>query len=146
MNVQTAIYLPMQGARFCDGVVRFWRKYATFSGRASRSEYWWAILFLAICGTVIEVVVVAMTGLGTGGSKPLSEWESYLVPPLIGVPALILFLPNLAVTVRRLHDTNRRGAFVLTGVIPVVGLVVLFVLLLFQSDPAGVRFDRRVSS
>ena len=69
-------------------------QYATFSGRARRKEYWLFILFLLICQACIGIIALE-TGIK-------SNW------PSIAFTALTV-IPQLAVTVRRLHDTNRRG-------------------------------------
>ena len=86
------------------------RKYADFSGRAPRAEYWWytlAIVVLAFILTNLELLIGLDGTVGPYG--PLSL--------LLG---LALFIPGLAVTVRRLHDTNRSGWWILIAVIPYV--------------------------
>jgi uncharacterized membrane protein YhaH (DUF805 family) len=79
-------------------------KYATFSGRASRPEYWWFFLF--------EVLVLV-------GTAMVSDW-------LYAIAALALLLPALAVGVRRLHDVGRSGWFLLLAIIPLVNLILLY--------------------
>ena len=79
-------------------------KYATFSGRASRPEYWWFFLF--------EVLVLI-------GTAMVSDW-------LYAIAALALLLPALAVGVRRLHDVGRSGWFLLLAIIPLVNLILLY--------------------
>ncbi|MDG1438016.1 MAG: DUF805 domain-containing protein [Emcibacteraceae bacterium] len=80
--------------------------FATFKGRACRSEFWWWWLFTVIIGVIIA----------SGG-----EMNLYLIY------WLIIFIPNLAVTVRRHHDGNRSGWFILIGIIPIIGgLILLF--------------------
>lgn len=86
------------------------KKYATFSGRARRSEFWWAYL-ASVLLYVAALVVDSIVG---------TEVISIIV--LIG-----LFLPMLAVSVRRLHDTDRSGWWVLIGVIPLVGDILFIV-------------------
>jgi len=92
-------------------------KYANFSGRAPRSEYWWFYLFQMLLG-LITTVIDSLLELDGPGS-PLST------NLIVG---LGLFLPSLAVTVRRFHDINRSGWSVLTTFVPI--FVVLFLLLL----------------
>ncbi len=100
---------------FQDSIRTCFNKYVDFSGRASRSEYWWFFLFL-----VIVFVVASM----------ISTTAYY-------VAALATLLPSLAVAVRRLHDTGRSGWWVLIGLIPVVGGIILIVLLAQESKAAA---------
>ncbi|MFG2181457.1 DUF805 domain-containing protein [Streptomyces abikoensis] len=95
------------------------KKYAVFSGRARRQEYW----MFTLISTVISIVVAIAEGvLGTNS--------------VIGtVYVLAVLLPSLAVTVRRLHDTDRSGWWVLIGLIPVVGWIVLLVFTCLDSQP-----------
>jgi len=80
-------------------------KYANFNGRASRSEYWWWVLFV--------ILVSAATGV-------VSEMLS-------GIFSLAILLPYLAVGARRLHDTDRSGWFLLLNLIPLIGWIILLV-------------------
>lgn len=83
------------------------KKYATFSGRARRKEYWMFVLF----NVVISFVLGVIEGIiGTGGL-------------LGGLYSLLILLPSIAVAVRRLHDTDRSGWWIL---VPIVGLIFLF--------------------
>ncbi len=68
----------------------------------------------------------------------------YVVVAVIGsIWALAILIPSLAITWRRLHDTNKSGAFWFLGFIPFVGEIIVIVLLVLDSDPAGARFDAR---
>ncbi|KQZ89910.1 hypothetical protein ASD62_11975 [Phycicoccus sp. Root563] len=100
------------------------RKYVVFSGRARRSEYWWYVLF--------EVIVSAVARLLDSG---LFDTKSGSTGPIALIVALGLFLPSLAVTVRRLHDGGRSGWWILIGLIPLIGAVVLIVFLVKDSVP-----------
>lgn len=86
-------------------------KYADFSGRASRSEYWWYALFI----TLVQL------GL------PLISEVVWLIF------ALATLLPSIAVTARRLHDTNRSGWWQLLYFVPVIGVIVMIVFLVQDS-------------
>ncbi|WP_250471284.1 DUF805 domain-containing protein [Caballeronia sp. GAFFF1] len=90
------------------------RKFATFNGRARRSEYWYFQLFAGI------VAGVAMVLMG------INE-DSLAVISLVTIVVLALFLPSLAVTVRRLHDTGRSGWFYLVAFVPLVGGILVFI-------------------
>ena len=141
---------PLYGASFGQAISRFWRKYATFSGRASRSEFWWSYLFLIIISTVLYVLVVA--GLVSGGisTDPVTGITTSS-PNALGIIAAIIsivwglavIIPTLAISWRRLHDTNRSGGFWFLGLIPFVGGIIVLVFYILESDPAGARFDRR---
>nr|WP_315428004.1 DUF805 domain-containing protein [uncultured Albidiferax sp.] len=106
------------------------KKYAVFSGRAQRSEYWYFFLFyfgLAIGAALLDGMVGAFNrqaGVGLFG----------------GIVALGLLLPSLAVGVRRLHDIDRSGWWLLIAVVPVVGAIVLLVFSLKDSQPGSNRF------
>ncbi len=99
-------------------------KYATFSGRARRSEYWWWYLFVIIVGTIANIIDRA-AGLTYGDVTYAGGWIASIV-------GLVFLIPNLAVAVRRLHDTGRTGWWLLIGLIPVIGWIIL--LIFFVSD------------
>lgn len=139
---QPPLDAPLRGASFGQAFSRFFKKYATFHGRASRSEFWW--WFLA--NTVISGVLYGIAA-ATGGV--LAFDESGMATPRYGVGmilytlwALATLIPWLALSWRRLHDTNRSGAWWFIGLIPFVGGIILLVFFLLQPDPAGARFDR----
>ena len=89
------------------------KKYAVFSGRAGRPEFWW----FELCN-VIAYAVLAIIGRVVLGSSGIALGYLY---------GLAVLLPSLGVSIRRLHDTNRSGWWVLIGLIPVVGWIVLIV-------------------
>jgi uncharacterized membrane protein YhaH (DUF805 family) len=89
-------------------------KYATFKGRARRPEYWWFFLFYYLVLFGLSLVDAGITAAGGPGVT------SFLA-------ILALFLPLLAVQVRRLHDTDRSGWFLLLSFIPLIGVIILIV-------------------
>jgi len=89
---------------FQESFVTCLQKYVDFSGRASRSEYWWFIL------GVVLIYVIALTISHT----------------LYLLAILGLMLPNLAASVRRMHDIGKSGWWVLLSIIPIVGLIVIY--------------------
>ena len=91
------------------------KKFATFDGRASRSEYWWFQFFYFL----VVIVAVILDGVLVGGNLETAG-------ALEIVSQLILLLPALAVTARRLHDVDRSGWWMLVG-ITIVGLIPLFI-------------------
>ncbi|MFD7608116.1 DUF805 domain-containing protein [Streptomyces mirabilis] len=92
-------------------------KYATFAGRARRTEYWW-----------FSVVYVIATMVIVGGS-----WAVEV--PLLSVLLLVFIVPMLSVSVRRLHDTGRSGRWMFIALIPVVGPVLYLVGMAVDSMP-----------
>jgi uncharacterized membrane protein YhaH (DUF805 family) len=100
------------------------KKYAVFSGRARRTEYWMFVLINVIVAIVLAVIDAV---LGTHGV-------------LGGIYSLAVLIPGIAVTVRRLHDTDRTGWWVLIALVPVIGVIVLLVFLLQDSQPGANQF------
>lgn len=106
------------------------KKYADFSGRARRKEYWFFVLFY-----VLISIVATLLDMQTGSYDP-----SIGMGILGGLVALGFLLPQLAVTVRRLHDTGRSGWMILICLIPLIGAIWLLVLMVFDSSPGDNRF------
>jgi uncharacterized membrane protein YhaH (DUF805 family) len=103
---------------FGEAISDGFSKYATFSGRTSRSGYWWFYLFY------ILVLIGA------------SILDAAIKSPVLSILAVLgLFLPTLAVLVRRLHDTDHSGWWVLISLIPLVGTIVLIVFACTDSGP-----------
>jgi uncharacterized membrane protein YhaH (DUF805 family) len=104
---------------FTTAIATCFSKYATFSGRARRAEYWWFVLFTILADIVLKIADAAIFGQG---GRALHEGAPAL---LSGLFSLAVFLPSLAVGVRRLHDTGRSGWWLLIWFIPVIGWIVL---------------------
>lgn len=121
---------------FSEAISSFWTNYVTFRGRARRSEYWFAALFLVLASLAASILDVALF------SDQLGEFlEDTGGLGIIGALwALAVFLPSLSLFIRRLHDTNRSGWWVLIGLIPFAGAIVLLVFALLDSDPGENRF------
>ena len=101
---------------FPDAIRTCFNKYITFSGRASRPEYWYFILFLFVGGIAAGLVDAIVFGVEEDSGELLSILFS-----------LATFLPSLAVGVRRLHDIGRSGWWLLIGLVPLIGAIVLIV-------------------
>ena len=106
------------------------KQYAVFKGRARRKEYWFFALFNLIVSVVLTVVDYM-----TGSLDP-----ELGVGLLSGIYSLAILIPSLAVTVRRLHDTDRTGWWVLIAFIPLIGAIVLLVFMLLDSKPGDNRY------
>lgn len=96
-------------------------KYADFSGRARRAEYW----SFALCVALINFVLSLLYKI-TGSSA---------ISALSGLVGLALLVPGLAVAWRRLHDIGKKGTWYLIGLIPVVGWIILIVWFCKEGDP-----------
>lgn len=90
-----------------------WRKYATFKGRANRSEYWFWVLFNFLLNCIPFVNIVAM---------------------------LVLLIPSISVAVRRLHDIGKSGWWYLLGLIPLIGSIWLIVLYCMDSEEGDNKY------
>jgi uncharacterized membrane protein YhaH (DUF805 family) len=143
------LWAPYYGAPFPAAVKRFFKKYATFSGRASRSEYWWWMLVSVAVSIVLNIII----GAGTAGTMTASSLSSAPAPGpgaifgtiLIAIWALATLVPSLALVVRRLHDGNFSGLLLLIVLVPFLGALALLVLTILPSNPAGQRFDQPAS-
>jgi uncharacterized membrane protein YhaH (DUF805 family) len=99
--------------------IEAWKKYAVFGGRSGRPEYWYFILF-HILAYILLSIIAGVIGGKIGGS-------------LLGLYTCAVTIPGWAVTVRRLHDTNRSGWWILIGLVPFIGAIVLLVFLAQES-------------
>ncbi len=144
MTSTAALSQPLYGATFGQAVKRFFAKYATFSGRASRSEFWWVALFEILLNAVFVVLLIVVllttgeqTETGVRGTGP-----EIVVLVIWGIVAIALIIPHIAITVRRLHDGNFSGWLYLLNLIPSVGSIIVLVLTLMPSNLEGSRYDR----
>lgn len=107
---------------FSEAISMAFNKYCCFTGRASRSEYWWFQLFSFIVGIV-------------------AGWISYYVGEwFTGVATLALFLPQLGLVWRRLHDIGKAGGWYFIVLIPIVGWILLLVWWCQNSEMQTNRF------
>lgn len=137
-----ALPQPLYGATFGQAIKRFFKKYATFSGRASRSEYWWVILMNALIATVLSVWAnVTLIGSIDPYTNELTGY-SFMIPSVaILLYWLAVLVPGLALLSRRLHDGGFSAWFMLLGLIPFAGSIAILVFALLPSNPEGARFD-----
>jgi uncharacterized membrane protein YhaH (DUF805 family) len=120
---------------FAVAIKSFWSNYATFKGRARRSEYWFIQLFLVLTNLAVAAIDLALMNgdvdrfIANGGGG---------IVGLIWI--LVTIVPALAVLVRRLHDIGRSAWWLLIGLVPFVGTVVLFVFTVFDSTPGQGKY------
>jgi uncharacterized membrane protein YhaH (DUF805 family) len=106
---------------FGQAVLTGLTKYFTFAGRAPRSEYWYFYLFFLIA---IIVGVVLDQAVGTASLDENGEYDG---GPIAVIAVLGLFIPQISVAVRRLHDLNRSGWWLWLSLIPILGALVLLI-------------------
>jgi len=126
---------------FGEAIKRGFAGWSTWSGRATRAEYWWWFLFVSLLMLVPYIGIFATadwssssegTVEGSGGS---AIWWILLV-----VVWLAIVLPSIAVSVRRLHDTDRSGWWYWISLVPCIGGIWYLVLMLLPSTPGQNRF------
>jgi len=111
-------------------------KYATFTGRAGRPEYWWWVLATLILFSILHVIDGAIFAPMFG----FPAFSAEAGQPLSAIASLALLLPNLAVAARRLHDTDRSGWWLLLSLIPILGTLVLLYFLVLRGTEGSNRF------
>lgn len=130
---------------FATAVKTCLSKYAVFQGRASRAEFWWFELFMFLVPVVVSIISALllgnmMTEVVSENAGPMGHgwgmmWGVHSVGILPHLISLALVLPNLAVSVRRLHDVGRSGWWLLIAFVPVIGFLVLLYWCVQPSDP-----------
>jgi uncharacterized membrane protein YhaH (DUF805 family) len=106
------------------------KKYAVFDGRARRKEYW---MFFLINIVITLVLILIDSLIGTFSSQAG-------LGLLSGLYSLAVLLPSIAVTVRRLHDTGRSGWWIIVGLIPLIGGIVLLIFMVLDSQPGANQY------
>jgi uncharacterized membrane protein YhaH (DUF805 family) len=115
---------PREGEMtFGEAVRSGFDHYVKFDGRASRPAFWWWVLFVLLVDVAANLIDLAIGA-----------------PIFSAITGLGLLLPNISVSIRRLHDTNRSGWWILIGLIPLIGWIVLLVFYLQQGDAGENRF------
>jgi len=115
---------------FGEAIKRGFVRYTTWKGRAPRSEYWFWVLFYALLYITAAILDAAI--FMSSSQFGLGIFTSVL--------AIALFLPNVAVFVRRLHDTNKSAHFLWLILVPIGGAIALFVFTLLPSQPGANRY------
>jgi uncharacterized membrane protein YhaH (DUF805 family) len=106
------------------------KKYADFSGRAQRAEFWFFVLFFLIIFIVLTIVDGMIGTMNSAMGMGILSLIFYLA----------MFVPSLSVTARRLHDTDRSGWWILISLVPLVGSIVLLVFMILDGTPGDNRF------
>ncbi len=117
-----------------DAAQKFFANYATFSGRSNRGEFW----YWALDGLLMSILLGGLDGLLFGGMMHSDMGNGG--GPLSGLWGLVTLVPGLALGVRRLHDIDRTGWWLLLWLVPVVGWIVLLVWFAQKPDEGPNRF------
>jgi len=129
---------------FSDAVKTCFAKYVTFSGRASRAEYWWFFLFIVLADIAASAIdwqfFTSVVSVETDTSTSITATSNQPVTSLVG---LVLFLPHLTVAWRRMHDSGRSGLYALLPILLITGAVATLVFGIGLADmfASGGRFD-----
>ena len=151
---EVALSQPLYGATIGQAVRRFWKKYATFTGRASRAEFWWWYLVSTLVSFVLSAINRLFAGPQPVAPTTQEQLDGYFSQVMAwslrgSVLSLIWGLATLvgmlALSTRRLHDTNRSGWWYLIIFVPIVGIIVLIVFWASAPKPEGQRYDRELA-
>ena len=115
------------------------RRYADFSGRSRRKEYWMFLLFIVLVYSALGVVIaiVGFSGAEDGSSFGGVGGAMFIVLLLFG---LAIFIPSIAVAVRRFHDQDKSGWFYLLNFIPYLGPIIVLVFMCLEGTKGPNRF------
>ena len=141
---------PLYGATFSQAVVRYFKRYACFSGYSSRSEYWWVYLFNIIVGSVFAVLMSVsflpmMYALSLAHETPdgallFPDGGAWALMPLtiivivLTIYSLATLVPTIALTVRRIRDTGRDWPWIFVGFVPYIGGLLVLLLCAQKTD------------
>ena len=133
---------PANQSRYLDGapvslgeaIKAALRNGFTYRGRASRSVYWWFFLAVTLAYVVLWLISVLLTG------STSRTWAGLTIG-LLSLAMIYQGLASIALTARRLHDTDRSGWWYLIGIIPYVGIFILLVILAGKGTPGPNRYD-----
>ena len=132
---------------FGQAIANGFKNYVTWKGRATRAEYWWWALFTFIVTLPFSIIDNVSSREALQAAMAAGDQSAALAAVLgptfflLLLVSLVLFLPSLAVTIRRLHDIDRSGGWFWIILVPVAGSIVLLVFALLPSTPDKNRFD-----
>jgi uncharacterized membrane protein YhaH (DUF805 family) len=126
---------------FGEAISLFFKNYANFQGRSSRGAFWWWFLASFIIGFVLGFV----DGMIMAGQYS-SSGQMMPIGILGGLFSLATLIPNLALGIRRLHDTDKSGWWILIGLIPLIGFIVLIVFYVMPGTRGDNKFGPDVEA
>ena len=121
----------LRSVEFVESLSLFFKNYTNFEGRSSRSAYWWYILWSFIIGFVTVMLDAAFFGYNVEDPSDIALTNT--------LASLVMLIPGFAVTIRRLHDVNKSGWWILIG-FTVIGVIPLIIWLCRSGDNQANRF------
>jgi uncharacterized membrane protein YhaH (DUF805 family) len=122
---------------FGAAIASFFSKYATFSGRARRSEFWFAFLFTSLVSSAISIIA-------PGSETVINDLVIQQSSPASNLWQLAILVPSIALSVRRLHDVGRKWTYYLFVLLPIVGWILLLIQFVKDSEPGANAFGEPV--
>ena len=108
-------------------------KYATFSGRARLSEFWWFAFFIYIFKILEQILMAYLKNFPINSLYGVQKWIVFSIVILLILTELVLFIPSVCAGVRRMHDIGHTGWWLLLGLIPIVGWIIILIFLQIPS-------------
>jgi uncharacterized membrane protein YhaH (DUF805 family) len=128
-----------KGDQIMEWMIMPLKRFAEFSGRSRRKEYWMFVLLQMLILIPVAILAILMGGPVEDPANPLGSTAILIV---LGVYFLVFFIPGLAVQVRRFHDQDKSGWFILLGFIPYVGSLILLVFMCLEGTRGPNRFGQ----
>ena len=123
---------------FVDAIKSYFKNYATFTGRARRSEFWFTVLFTTLVSAGLSTLFPGtIVPIGDGLTMQQSS-------PIVNLWSIATIVPSLAITWRRLHDVNKPGPYFFFILIPIAGVIMLIIQLVKDSAPGTNAFGTPV--
>jgi uncharacterized membrane protein YhaH (DUF805 family) len=122
---------------FFEAIKSYFKNYATFKGRARRSEFWFTVLFTVLVSSAISIIA-------PGHREMMGDFEVDQSSALSNLWSLATIVPSLAVTWRRLHDVGRSGKYFFFILIPIAGIIMLLIQLSKDSQPGANEYGDSV--
>ncbi|EEI18390.1 MAG: DUF805 domain-containing protein [Lentilactobacillus hilgardii] len=117
---------------------RFWKNIFNVSGTASRSDYWWPIIINYVLGIIAVIIISHVTGYSFDSIRNLKDLA---VDSTVRTVGLIVWIATFTVKIRRLHDSDHVGWWILIDLVPLIGTIWFFILMVFPSKAN--RWDKR---
>ncbi len=114
---------------FTEAVKSVFSNYANFSGRARRSEYWYFIL----SAMLVQLMLYMLMAIGGGFNRDAISLFAIIIALFTFIYDLVLIIPRISVSIRRLHDTGRSGWNLLWGFVPLIGSIIVLIFMATDS-------------
>jgi len=135
MEQTNKVSFAAKGVEFGEAINVAFSKYATFQGRASRSEYWWYTLFVCLLSIGTAVLDIIIFGMQT-----VDPMNPVAIQPIGLIVSLGLIIPGLSIAARRLHDTGRSGWWILLS-FTIIGIIPLFIWYVSKGNDEQNKYD-----